>query len=252
MSNPFGVEEGVIAPEKPAAWQAMLLPTYPPQTAWSHSAVTQHKNCPRVIRYRRIDRIEEPKSVHLARGISVHEAIAAYIEGKADDFPEFLDPTWLPLMRSMREGRYAAEHEIAVRSDWTVADDWFAKDVWGRVAFDVMKQWRGSADLWDWKTGKRYPDSELDQAKLYAFVAMKVYSEPLAVTVRFAHVDRPKPLDSAIPTYVFSRQELVELEEWFDKWTRPFLTDTMYPATPSWRCNNCHFRRTNQGPCEHG
>lgn len=253
----WGVEVGAVV--SAVAETVLPITEYPAQTAGSFSAVKAHRDCPRLVRYRRIDKLDEPKSVHLQRGLDVHGIISDFIAGKTDEL-DVLDPTWVPLLKRLRREQAQAELQWAFDRHWQQTE-YFAPNVWLRVVFDVLQvetifapndagRPRTIAQVHEWKTGKVYAEDHAQQCKLYALAVLKRHLHVNEVYVHLGYVDRPHP--SALQRYFFIREQVQELEDWFSEFSREYFADTFYPARPSWRCGYCHFRSSNGGPCEHG
>jgi CRISPR/Cas system-associated exonuclease Cas4 (RecB family) len=233
---------------------SVLLPSdLPRQTAGSYSSVKQHHDCPRVIKFRKIDRLPEPKSEHLVRGLSVHDEIAAFISGSTDKMlPACLDPTWLQVMERLRRDRHRVELQVAFDAAWNQVE-YFSPEVRWRAVFDTYgcAHHSDAVEIHEWKTGKEYPEDHEQQCRFYALMAMKMSRVPLLnVVVRLGYLDRPCP--TRLKTYEYPQGMRDELQREFDLFVRDFFIDTIYPARPSYKCAWCHFRRANGGPCEHG
>jgi RecB family exonuclease len=217
---------------------------YPKQKAWSFSTVKQHDQCPAVIRFRKIDRLPEPKSVHLQRGIDVHAEVADIIAGGGR---KGLDAAWLPILRGLHNLGARTEVQQAFTDAWTPTE-WFADDAWLRVVLDAIVDTAEGIDVWEWKTGKAYPDHE-QQGRLYALAALLLYPAAPRVDVHLRYLDR---FGEGMDLIGFTHSHIPALKEEFNAMPQEFLNDEIYPARPNRYCRHCHFRKTNGGPCAFG
>jgi len=143
--------------------------------AWSYTALTDFESCPRKyyevkVAKKWVDEMGEAA----AWGNKVHQALDAYLR----------DETPLPIgVRKYQHladkikavpGQLFSEQQIALNSSLQQTD-WFAKDVWVRVIFDVTVVQSNKILILDWKTGKRKLDNY--QLKLFAAVARELYPE---------------------------------------------------------------------------
>jgi len=227
--------------------------TLPKQNAWSYSSVEQHDKCPAVIRFRKIDRLPEPKSEHLVRGLSAHEQVAWYLthgtlpDGKAPLF----DYGWQPFFNGLRlrPGTLSMEHQIAFDKEWNEVP-WFDKRAWLRVVIDAVHS-HGSplhVDVFEWKTGKQYPTHE-KQGRLYALAGLLKTQPGTVINVRVRYLDR---FNEGLDFGPFTHDQLEGLKNEFTDFAKDFLNDDIYPAKPNRYCNFCHFRKSNSGPCTFG
>jgi hypothetical protein len=247
--NPFGTHDhkGDPVPITPVVG----VRTYPKQTAWSYSGVQQHNTCPLVIRFRKIDRLPEPKSEHLQRGLDTHDAVAHAIAGVPDLLIGAAWPfssEWLPLFNSLRAAGARTEVKAAFDSNWSPVADYFAPSVWLRTVLDAVAVDGTRITVWEWKTGKAYEDHK-KQVRLYALAGLLMYPLADAVDVRIRYLDRhPEGHD----TLNFTPEMLPALKQEFTEFSHDYLNDEIYPAKPNCFCRNCHFRNSNGGPCAFG
>lgn len=249
--NSFGTHDHKGEPVPLTPVVPVTLPAYPKQTAWSFSNVQQHNTCPLVIRFRKIDRLPEPKSEHLQRGLNVHAAVEAAIKAPplalANPDLAFSDK-WMPLFQHLRFAGAQTEVRAAFDRNWEPVADYFAPNVWLRVVLDAIER-RGEnhIDVWEWKTGKQYEDHH-KQARLYALAALLLHPSK-TVDVRIRYLDRyPEGHD----ILNFTPAALEPLKQEFTEFSHDYLNDTIYPARPNRFCRGCHFRRSNGGPCTYG
>ena len=243
MNNPFGID-----PESPPPVDIPVR-LYPRQSAWSYSAVSAHSKCPQQFRFRRIDRLPEPQSEAMQRGLTKHEAVAHYLT--TGDLPErsitdeYAD--WFPMLDALRERGATPEHQVAFNRQWKQTG-WYGQDVFLRVMFDAIVSAPDRVTVYEWKTGKRY-DEHLKQMRLYCFAALKMFPEVPEVECVIGYLDQGPTLT---PNLVCKRTVEKDLEQEFAEFSRYFLADDIYPAAPGMHCRWCHYRKSNAGPCAHG
>jgi hypothetical protein len=213
--------------------------------------VSSHAKCPQQFRFRRIDRLPEPSSPALDRGSAKHAHVAHYLT--TGELPERVEveeyAAWFPLLNNLRSSKAVPEQQVAFTRHWE-RTEWYGRDVFLRVVFDaiVVDPATGDVSVYEWKTGKRY-DEHLKQMRLYCFAAMKMFPEARQVECVIGYLDEgPKTL----PKLVCQRIVEKDLEKEFAEFSRDFLADDIYPASPGFHCRWCHYRKSNAGPCAHG
>lgn len=219
---------------------------HPRQRAWAFSTVKTHQQCPALIKYRKIDRLPEPKAPAMQRGIDMHAAIEAAIRQKTALPPTHPYAHWNEVLGGVVSKHVAPEVKLAFNADWMPVE-WMAPDVWLRVAFDAVTREPGVTDVWEWKTGKQYEEHEV-QGRLYALAALLVVPQD-RVNVRIRYLDH-YPLRTDI--LGFSYADIPRLKDEFIKFSYDFLNDEIYPARAGPKCRYCHFRKSNGGPCTFG
>lgn len=239
----FGVEPGGPPVVPVAEW--------PRQKAWSYSAVTSHAKCPKQFRIRRIDKVPEPPSPAMDRGLTIHNDLATYIS--TGELPENADVAlyapWFPFLNHLREQGAEAELQVAFNHNW-IRCEWFGGDAWLRVVFDalVWDEATMRVTVVEHKTGKRYPE-HARQMRLYCFAAMKLYPEARDARCVISYIDEGPARQ---PDLVMQRSNMEELEREFREFSQELLTDTLYPARPGFHCRWCAYAKSKGGLCEHG
>jgi CRISPR/Cas system-associated exonuclease Cas4 (RecB family) len=226
--------------------------------AVSHSRMKTHESCPRKAKYKFIDKLKEPGSPAMDRGLEIHKGLEEWCKfmlGREHDIDASTKIPSNGVYRTIREDlralnkgqdKYKVEPElqVAFNKDWKIVD-WFAPDTWMRVVFDfvAVSQCGNHMVLGDYKTGKVYDDHD-DQADLYAVAGY--YMGAASVDVKFYYVDQ-----NTIQPYEYDRDELEALVAEIEARAEKVTSDRIFPTNPSWRCKYCHFRAENGGPCPH-
>ena len=93
--------KAVVAKPKPAAKTAAIVTpkklaltkVAKAVTSWSFSRYGDYKKCPLAFKLKHIDKIQEPKSPAMQRGIDIHNLAEAYVVGKLAKLPPELAAT---------------------------------------------------------------------------------------------------------------------------------------------------------------
>ena len=229
--------------------------------AVSHSRMKTHEGCARKAKYKFIDRLKEPSNEAMERGLQKHKELEHWVNTMAGHaVHEDYDGSKIRggIYDTIREhyaqdllGKRQAEHykvsaemQVAFNREWEVCD-WFGPQTWMRVVFDLVgiSPCGNHIVLYDWKTGKIYPDHD-EQADLYAVAGY--YMGAASVDVKFFYLDQ-----NTVQPYNYDRDELESLVEKVEARAKAVTSDRIYATNPSWRCQYCHFRAENGGPCPH-
>ncbi|MGH7177683.1 MAG: PD-(D/E)XK nuclease family protein, partial [Tepidisphaeraceae bacterium] len=123
--------------------------------SFSYSRWSTWDECPAKYKYKHIDKLPEPKSPAMAKGIEAHRVVAEYLEGKVDQRPDSLR-----LFTGLADGLREATKRGMCKVEMQVAFDkgqkrveWFGKNAYWRFIWDAMA-FDGQAtqvDAVDWK-----------------------------------------------------------------------------------------------------
>lgn len=216
--------------------------------AWSYTRLQCYESCAFQYKCRHIDKLDEPKSEQMWRGIKVHNELAKFLDGTERMCPPSAG-SFTDLMHELKGMNPVVEQKWAFDRRWRPTG-YFQKNVRVRMTCDVSMIYDdNTAEVIDHKTGKYRPDDQdayIDQLTLFAGGLVKLMPQVQEVTARLWYVDTG---DEEIME--FTKREaldgLSDLEERADK----MLEVRRFPPNPSWKCRYCHFRRENGGPCEH-
>lgn len=137
--------------------------------AWSYSALTGYETCPRQYYHLRVVKdIKEKPSPAMLEGNRIHKDLELRVKD-GRPLPEDLKK-YEPLCKKFitAKGETTPEQKIALTADLEETT-YFAKDVWLRGVLDVVNIKGSIGKIFDYKTGKRKPDST--QLKLFAAMA---------------------------------------------------------------------------------
>lgn len=229
---------------------------YPKLTAWSFSRYKDWLQCPLKARFKHVERRKEPGSDAMQRGSDVHKLAEdftkgilnrkAFTEGAASIVKQYGKPTkvleFLDELTRAKNLNPVCEDNWGFTSSWEETG-WFAQNVWCRVKLDLAFAEKTLLNVVDHKTGKPYPDHE-DQLSLYALSGFIKYPKIKVVRSSLWYLDGASQTDLE-----FDRSQLPALmEEWSDR-VSPMMNDTIYAPKPNPKCQWCHFRKSNGGPC---
>lgn len=224
-------------------------------TAWSYSRLSCYEQCPRLAKFRYIDKKKEPQGPAMARGNKIHLEAQRFLDGTTDEFPE-------SCANFESAFRHARTFNPIVEQKWSFDKNWkptgyFAKNCWVRVIVDLNIIYsHGVADLIDLKTGKKY-DDHASQLQLFAGATVKMFPTEVtkSVVVRNWYLDiEDDPRDPGANELIaeYSREEALGFVDDFSERAHEFLTTERFPPRQSWKCRFCHFNRDSTGDCEYG
>lgn len=124
---------------------------------WSFTALDHFESCPRKFKHKFIDRIKEPMTPAMQRGIDIHKSLENYIKCRESGIDIPLIDKFLPLadsVKRMAEGKkLVAEQKMGVLGNMEPCG-FFDDHVWGRGAADFIILGYPAAFIGDWKDGK--------------------------------------------------------------------------------------------------
>lgn len=228
-----------------------------PITAWSYSRLKLYGDCPRLFKYRNIDKLPEPVNAAMGRGRKVHLEGASFLDGTTSTVPSsymlFRDE-----MEDLKSFTPIVEQQWAFNRKWKPVS-WFAKDAYARIILDAGVIYKDStADVIDHKTGKHYDEDYRPQMGLFAAAVFKMYPTEVqrSVTTRLWYLDSGEEVIEE-----FDKAEALEILAELEGDAEKMMNEKRWPAKPSWKCGGtkkdgtvwgCHFRKSNGGPCEYG
>lgn len=230
-------------------------------TAWSYSRYADYKQCPLFFKLKHIDRIKPPGSAAMDRGSEIHKKGEVYLKApKAGKVPPEYGH-FASQMKELHGLRPRVELQLGFTEGWAPATatprdpyGWFAKDVWLRIVCDVDVRYEDhTADIIDFKTGKKYDTNE-EQVELFSCAPFMEDSQLTHVTTRLWYLDQPT--DNEV-VREYSRKTLAGFDGNFEAikkdWTKkvkPMFNDRRFAPKPNQKCRWCHFRKDNGGPCK--
>lgn len=212
---------------------------------FSWSALDTYEQCPRRWKHKYIDRLPDPKSEALERGIRVHEALEIAIKTK--DAEVDFGGSWLAtIVDTYRSFGAEAEQNYYVDRDWNeVAPDperFMPRGTYTMAKLDVISVRDGL--FVDWKSGKIYPQKHEAQARLYSAVLASVTGRK-RWDVDLVYVDQQHH-----EMLAFEFDDIEDETRRWDERARPLFEATEWPKQPSNLCKWCPFHVSKSGPCD--
>ena len=201
--------------------------------AWSYSALEQYELCPRQYAWARIDKLPQPPSFHLERGIAIHAKAEQYLLGKIRGVPKELK-AFSAEFKNLRKVETVPEQKVALTQQWELTE-WFASDAWLRIIMDATVYIEPPL-LVDFKTGKIYEKNE-HQSRLQAIVHMCIEPEVKKVNTEMWYLDQDK-----IKGWTYHRGTLEDdKQHWIDR-VEPLFKEKKWAPTPNNLCGWCSFK----------
>lgn len=226
---------------------------------WSLSKYGTAEKCGAKYEYKYIKKIPEKRGAAADRGIEFHKIIENFITRPS---PEPLPPGldyYTQFFNTLRGQEIYPEYKVALTREWKPTS-WDAEDAWFIGVLDLKLLERGdgavspeegvkrvidpvSAVIYDWKTGKIYPEHD-DQKALYS---LAVFSEhPTLQRVRAIHVYTDLGQNREV---TYDREQMHSLRELWTSRANHLEERKIFIPEPSFMCRYCSFSRGNGGPC---
>lgn len=225
-----------------------------PVTSWSFSRYGDYKTCPLKFKLKHIDKIPEPKSAAMQKGIDAHDNAEKYIKGLVAK----IDPVLTGLkseLDAMRKMYKAKKLPMIVEDQWAFDANWDESqwnnwaECWVRIKLDAAHYI--SADelmVTDWKTGKPsdYKNVEyMEQMELYALSALLLsLRDDVKVRVRLGYVETGDiivPRDRDGNEIIYDKGMIKTLKTTWNNRVKPMMSDTTFAPRANNMCNWCHY-----------
>lgn len=211
--------------------------------SWSLSSLGTYEKCGLKYKFKYHDKLKETRSIQASRGVDNHALVEGFLRGELKELPPELS-FYSQFLTGLKTYEIYPEHKVSLHRDWNPTT-WEDPEVWYKGVLDlkVVKN-EGEALVYDWKTGKIYPDHN-DQKTIYS---LAVFAEhPALYTVRAIHVY----LDlNANREKTFHRNQVPELRKQWETRVQRLEQDPQFIANPGFHCRWCGYSRTKGGPCQ--
>lgn len=216
---------------------------------WSFSRWKVFNDCRARYEFQFLQKLEQPGSIHLERGIKVHGEAEDYLDSGGrvpKSCQSFADE-----LRAIRKAGAVAEDSLAFTKSWQACapTDW--NNAWLRVKIDADVTDGSEATLIDFKTGKPWKDTK-DQSELYAVAKFQVAAEVETIDAEFWYVD-----SGEVVNYFYDRSGFKKLKQKWQARGQEMLKAKQFPATKNaYTCKYCPFRTDKElgngqpGPCD--
>ncbi len=223
--------------------------------SWSNSRWNDYAQCPQRAMFKHLDKLPEPKSEPMERGIFIAKQEEAYFKGEARNVPPDIHPNLKPLFREIKKKPgLIVEENWGFNVKWEQVDYFDWDNCWLRVKVDVG--WYGKAvlSLRDNKTGKfRQEDQQGgkydEQLQLYSAAGIVMYPEATKIETGLIYTDLGIQYPQGAPTVV-TPGEAKKLQAAWSKKVAPMFADRRFSPRPGNYCRWCHYRKSNGGPCK--
>lgn len=221
---------------------------------------------------RYLDKIPEPPSPAMQRGIEIHKKAEDYIKGVLKRLPKELvsfHKQFKKLRDIYSKCNKKDAYKISIEDNWAFTSTWSQTqwndwvNCWVRMKLDCAYQTKdGTLDIYDWKTGKFRPDNQedyIEQVELFALGAFLMYGHIDIVKPKLIYVDQGivYPILGSLEEaeLTFKREDLGKLKGIWTKRTGPMMRDRKFAPRPNNFCSWCHFRKSNKadggGQCKY-
>jgi CRISPR/Cas system-associated exonuclease Cas4 (RecB family) len=222
---------------------------------YSYSSIATFKQCPAKFKFNYIDRVEvdePPRGPALERGTKIHDSVEAYFNGESEYLHPDIHANYGQFMHSIRESGDPVRPEFKWGITWEFEPCYYdAPDCMIHGFIDLLVL---DADPpkeitnYEWKTGKKYPDSHRHQAWIYATAMMCHYPDAEVVKSYITYFDQ-----NDYDFVEYHRGMMGEYKPMLRREIGNIADEKIYPPMPSFRCRWCKFSRIhNGGPCQVG
>lgn len=205
------------------------------------SGLKKHRTCPFQWADQYVFGNKPPEKNTSNRGIDMHGVLEEFFKGTTA-YPSndrALRP-WQPFMEGLNAKPHTAEGKVAVRRDWTKCGFW-DEDANYRGVYDLKIEQSRILDIFDWKSGKIYPDHE-EQGLSYCAMEDGEYD---LYRTHFVYLDIP----THVETRVYAPKRIIDERGSLTQQINVVRTDTEYKPRPGPHCNWCHLSYKKGGKC---
>jgi len=216
--------------------------------AWSFSRLQDYRKCPKLAKFKHIDKIREPSNEAMARGSAIGKMAEDFISGRLKKCPEEIS-SFEAEFKELKKRKAICEEQWAFDKNW-VEVGWFDKAAWCRIKTDIYSHDLKSNTLLvvDNKTGK-VRDYHREQVKLYALGGLMKLPTVGTVDARVWYTDHG--IEVPDEPEIYTRKDVPALKIYWAKQTKAMLADTRFAPKPSNDCRWCFFSKAKGGPCEY-
>jgi len=210
--------------------------------SWSLSSLGTYEQCAAKYRYKYIDGLQEQRSESASRGVSSHAVVEGYLKGDLTALTPELS-FYQGFFNQIRSLENYPEIKLGVDRQWNPIP-WESPEIWWKGVLDLLVfPTKEMAIIYDWKTGKIYPDHD-EQKAIYSLGVFSTY--PAVREVRALHVY----LDLGQNRHkTYHRDQVRMLREPWQNRVQKLERDTQFIPNPSFRCTRCSFSQAKGGPC---
>lgn len=226
---------------------------------WSLTSIKTFEQCGFKAKLKYVLHEKEKRSTSASRGTDTHGIIENFLKLGTPLSPEL--EFYESFLTGLKSYEIYPEHPILLSSDWNqaaVGDNPWVKAVLDLQIIKGRQSQEGDsgtissgppteAIVYDWKTGKIYPDHD-DQKSLYSLLTFCEYPSVLRVRAVHVYLDSRKNREE-----IYDRDQMYVMRDlWADR-ARKYLNALSEPdhliPNPGFHCRYCGYRREIGGPC---
>jgi RecB family exonuclease len=226
--------------------------------SWSFSTLGAYEECPAKLKFKKIDKLQEPSSPALEYGTQIHKLCEDYLRGVKRTVPKEAAKI-TDILKDLKKRKALPEAEFTFRQDWSPTEwkDW--SGAWVRVKADavippVVDSETPTVEIIDFKTGgaKKLEAGDFGsyfmQLELYALSGLLTYPTAERSDTSLIFVDHGRRIESP---EVYVQKDVPKLKKKWEMRVKKMMADTVFKPKPGNACRWCHFRKSNAGPCPH-
>lgn len=220
---------------------------------WSLSKLGTFSKCRRRFLYSYLQRRVTPTAPAAQRGVDKHAQIDGYFKTGVP-LPADL-ASYEPYFHKLKSLSHKSEYQLAMHETW-LPGKWEDATPWWKGILDLFV-WTGNhAWVFDWKTGKIYPD-HVDQKELYAIAVFVNHPEIESIEAWHIYIDLSKHskteyLRGQLPALIAKwNGKLIPYNQAlasYDPAAPAETTESFFVTNPTYLCDYCPFSRN---PCPH-
>lgn len=209
--------------------------------AKSYSQISLYEKCAFAYHCKYIQKLDEPKSEALKRGIAVHNKIEEFLKGKRKTLND-MHPASSRFIKELKKLNADAEEFWHFNKQWELVEDWD----WLVVKMDACCVPSDTVlRVVDFKTGKPYPTHK-EQLHLYATAGFSTYDCEMVEAIA-AYVDT-----GASVVYRWQEQEYEKMKSSWNKRIENLELEKDWKMKEGFHCKWCAFGKSKGGPCSYG
>jgi hypothetical protein len=215
---------------------------------WSYTMLESFEQCPKKTFHKFVLKEKEPSTPELEKGIKAHKALELRVKSNhklPDEFAHY-EPIAASIANARKGKKIYTELKLGLNRQFQVVD-FFAPDVWGRIALDVFLKEEMQAWIMDYKTGK--PNDKELQLTINSVFAFRAFPAVNVITALNIWLKEAPPC--AGTPWTFKRedenlywQEILEIIGRLDA----AQEKNNWPARPSGLCGWCPVRSCQHNP----
>ena len=215
----------------------------------SYSGLGLYKQCPSAFQRKCV--LKEPameptpeSAPALFRGKAMHAEIEDLLEGRRDSLHGDMK-FYEQFLSGLRSAGATAENKFAFDHNWDRVDfDSEAAMIRGIDDAAILDQETKTLHVYDWKTGKKYPE-HAEQRALYGLAGLLTYPQAERTIVSHVYLDQRKTESTE-----FHADGTEGMKWMWERRCNKVQPPQPYPETPSWKCKFCNYSQRNGGKCQ--